>query len=207
MGAHTKQYCGSIVLLFLLISCFLWNCGDKKDALKAPIVSKKISTSKVMHQEKQNALETQKDVSVQTANSKGVVAEKAMPPKRIYDPKKRINPFIPLFKVEKQVTAVDNSGTSVSKKRRIPKTPLEKIGLDQLELVATIRAPSGNKGLVEDSSGKGFIIKTGTYIGLNSGIVTQISANHIVIEEEVENLMGKRVLQNTEIKLQKPAGE
>jgi type IV pilus assembly protein PilP len=73
--------------------------------------------------------------------------------------------------------------------------------------VAIIRASSGNRGLVEDSSGKGYIIKNGTYIGLNSGIVTQINANSLIVEEELENLMGELILQNTEIKLQKPAGE
>jgi uncharacterized membrane protein (DUF106 family) len=31
------------VLLFLLISFFLWSCGDQKEASKAPVVSKKIS--------------------------------------------------------------------------------------------------------------------------------------------------------------------
>jgi hypothetical protein len=29
----------------------------------------------------------------------------------------------------------------------------------------------------------------------------------VIVEEELENLMGELVLQNTEIKLQKPAGE
>jgi type IV pilus assembly protein PilP len=42
---------------------------------------------------------------------------------------------------------------------------------------------------------------------LNSGIVTQINANSVIVEEEIENLMGELILQNTEIKLQKPAGE
>jgi type IV pilus assembly protein PilP len=83
----------------------------------------------------------------------------------------------------------------------------KKIGLDQLKLVAIIRASTGSRALVEDTVGKGYIIKNGTYIGLNSGMVTQINPNSVVIEEELENLKGELVLQNTEIKLQKPAGE
>ncbi|BBO84308.1 hypothetical protein DSCO28_48740 [Desulfosarcina ovata subsp. sediminis] len=125
---------------------------------------------------------------------------------RIYDPKDRLNPFIPLFKTETSETLSQPSEKS-KRKRRMPQTPLEKISLEQLKLVAIIRAGSGNRALVEDSSGKGYIVKKGSYIGLNSGIVTQIEPNRIFVEEELENLMGELVLQNTEIKLQKPAGE
>jgi type IV pilus assembly protein PilP len=111
-----------------------------------------------------------------------------------------------LFKPDQEKAAVDQMGKS-KRKKRTAQTPLERISLEQLQLRAVIRAPSGNRALVEDNSGKGYIIKIGTYIGLNSGIVTQINADSVVIEEEIENLMGELVLQNTEIKLQKPTGE
>jgi type IV pilus assembly protein PilP len=126
--------------------------------------------------------------------------------KRIYDAKDRVDPFVPLFKAKNKPAASDQVERK-KRKKRVPQTPLERISLDQLKLVAIIRAASGNKALVEETSGKGYIIKKGTYIGLNSGIVSQINASSIVIEEEIENLMGEVVLQNTEIKLQKPAGE
>jgi type IV pilus assembly protein PilP len=126
--------------------------------------------------------------------------------KRIYDPKKQLNPFIPLFRDDDKQISADQTDKS-KRKKRVPQTPLEKISLNQLKLVAIIRTSSGNRALVEDNTGKGFIIKNGTYIGLNSGIVTQINASSIIVEEEIENLMGELILQNTEIKLQKPAGE
>jgi type IV pilus assembly protein PilP len=111
-----------------------------------------------------------------------------------------------LFKPDQdKVAAVQPSKSK--RKKRMPQTPLERISLEQLQLKAVIRASSGNRALVEDNSGKGYIIKNGTYIGLNSGIVTQINPDNVVIEEEVENLMGELVLRNTEIKLQKPTGE
>ena len=60
---------------------------------------------------------------------------------------------------------------------------------------------------MEDNSGKGYIITEGTYIGLNSGVVSQINTKSVVVDEEVETLMGELKPQHTEIKLQKPAGE
>jgi type IV pilus assembly protein PilP len=60
---------------------------------------------------------------------------------------------------------------------------------------------------VEDATNKGYPIKKGTYIGLNSGQVIQIERDRVVIEEEIENLLGEWITQTTELKLQKPAGE
>ena len=67
-------------------------------------------------------------------------------------------------------------------------TPLERIDLSQLKLVGIILASSGNRALVEESSGKGYVIKTGTYIGVNSGKVVKIRKEKVVVEEEFELL-------------------
>ncbi len=194
-----------IVLLFLLIPCFLWNCGDQKTESKAPVISKKISVPNIPKPDP-SIHQTQTTVSTNTPDPKDADDKDVIVVKRIYDPQKRLNPFVPLFSAKKEAVQADQTDKT-QKKKRVPQTPLERIGLDQLKLVAIIRASSGNRGLVEDSSGKGYIIKNGTYIGMNSGIVTQFNASSVVVEEELENLMGERILQNTEIKLQKPAGE
>jgi type IV pilus assembly protein PilP len=183
-----------------MISFFSIGCGEKKEASKAPVVSKKIEVqSKAKTGEK-----TQKDSATATAKETIVDEETPSMTARIYDPTKRINPFTPLFGGKKSEVSNDSSK---KRKKRIPQTPLERIGLDQLKLVAIIRASTGNRALVEDTVGKGYIIKNGTYIGLNAGMVTQINTDSVIVEEELENLKGELVLQNTEIKLQKPAGE
>ena len=43
--------------------------------------------------------------------------------------------------------------------RRVPRTPLERIDLSQLKLVAIIVSKSGNTALLEDATGKGYVIK------------------------------------------------
>ena len=204
MRMQLKQV-GGIVALFLLIACFLCSCGEQKRQAKAQVVSKRIVVSKPTAE---NEAETAKQTEP-SAPAKDQASEDTLPDiaaTRIYDPANRQNPFTRLFKTEKQETVAQAQGTEKRKKRE-PRTPLEKISLDQLNLVAIVRAPSGNRALMEDSSGKGFIVHKGTYVGLNSGIVTQINASSLVVEEELENLMGELTLQHTEIKLQKPAGE
>lgn len=121
-----------------------------------------------------------------------------------YDAQGRFDPFEPLFKDEPNSQAVTDKD---KRKRRKPQTPLEKVAISQLKLSAIMRTAKGNSAIVEDATGKGYVIKKGTYIGLNSGQVVKIDKDHVEIEEEMENVMGELVIQNTELKLQKPAGE
>ena len=88
-------------------------------------------------------------------------------------------------------------------KKRIQRTPLEKLDLSQLKLVGVIMSPDGNKALVEDSSGKGYTLSKGTYIGINAGKVVEIQKDRIIIEEEREDAMGNVIIQRKELKLNK----
>jgi type IV pilus assembly protein PilP len=119
-----------------------------------------------------------------------------------YNPKGKADPFEPFIKDEGQQVA-----KSMKPKRRTPQTPLEQIELGQLKLVAIIAAVTGNRALVEESSGKGYILREGTYVGMNSGKVVGISIDKVLIEEEFEDVYGKTVTQKKEITLPKPPGE
>ncbi len=120
-----------------------------------------------------------------------------------YNPKGKVDPFEPLFK---QTTVVAKKPKQ-KRKKRVPRTPLERIDLSQLRLVAIVRAKSGNRAMVEESSGKGYIISKGTYIGTNAGKVTQIQGHKVIVSEEVEDVMGNVSIRKTELKLPKPPGE
>jgi len=121
-----------------------------------------------------------------------------------YDPEGRFDPFEPLFKEQssQQTTSAKDKRT-----KRTAQTPLERVALAQLKVTAIIRAASGNRALVEDATGKGYVVQIGTYMGLNSGQVIRIDNDRIVVEEEIESVMGELTVQNNELKLQKPAGE
>jgi type IV pilus assembly protein PilP len=123
----------------------------------------------------------------------------------LYNPENKIEPFMPLFKeVPKKET---ENFQKAEREKRIPRTPLERIDLSQLKLVGLVQLSNGNKGLVEETSGKGYIISMGTYMGPNGGKVVEISKDRIIVEEEVDDVLGKLTLQKRELKLQKPFGE
>ena len=128
----------------------------------------------------------------------------------------RADPFQPLFQEKaaiKEAPAQESADsekkaiTAKKKVQRVPRTPLERMDLSQLKLVAIIRSDRGNRALVQDASGKGYVLNKGTYIGVNSGIVKQIEKDKVIVEEEVEDVYGKSSLREREMILQKPLGE
>jgi type IV pilus assembly protein PilP len=228
MFKHTFFIRIAICLLGLLV--LLTGCQEKAGDVEktSTVVSQKISTEMqtvapqtpeikeappVTASPKAPSVETQEASSEAKTASKPLAetfeTQSLIPDLAIgYDFKGRVDPFIPLVKEEPVVVekkALVEAKGEVREKRA--KTPLEKIELDQLELKAIILAPSGNKALVEESSGKGYIISNGTYIGRNEGKVVKILKDRIVVEELTENYEGKMTAQEKEIKLPKPPGE
>ena len=122
-----------------------------------------------------------------------------------YIPEGKIDPFAPLFREEKKQQAPNEK--KIERRKRIPRTPLEKIDLSQLTLTGVIRTPGGNKAMVEESSGKGYVIKTGTGIGVNWGKVVEIRKDVVIVEEELQDMFGNWTKQTREMKLPKPIGE
>lgn len=117
----------------------------------------------------------------------------------------RIDPFSPLFREEK--APVLQTMSPKKPERRIPLTPLEKVALSQLTLVGIVQSPDGNLALVEEATGKGYVVRRGTYIGVNSGQIVDIQKDRLIIEEEIEDSLGKVTITKRELFLQKPAGE
>ncbi len=129
-----------------------------------------------------------------------------------YDPKGRTDPFSPLFKDEPKPKPGVKPGDG--KPGRIL-TPLEKLDLSQLKLVGIVRGLGGPRALIEETSGKGYIIKKGTFIGIHSGKVADIFDDKIVIDEEFEDYTGNELdgwerrvtVRKREMKLQKSPGD
>ncbi|MBU0971786.1 MAG: pilus assembly protein PilP [Proteobacteria bacterium] len=114
-----------------------------------------------------------------------------------YNPAGKIDPFIPLLQ-DKEISA-----PVIEEKPKRMLTPLEKIALGQIKLVAVIQMKNRQIAMVEDATGKGYEVKIGTYIGKNSGQVSEIHQSSILVKEFLADYKGKRQVQFQEIKLHK----
>ena len=72
----------------------------------------------------------------------------------------------------------------------------------QLTLVALVEKEGEKIAMVQDFTGKGYVIKEGTKIG-KRGIVKDIVPNKVLIEETAQTRAGKKIITHTDMVLKK----
>lgn len=125
-----------------------------------------------------------------------------------YSSEGKIDPFKPVLGTDEPEGAADRVGPAPEEReKRIPQSPIEMVDLSQLKLTALILAPGRNLAMVEDATGKGYIVKKGTYIGNREGRVTEILPDRLIVTEQGTDDLGKPMSEIREIQLPKPPGE
>lgn len=110
----------------------------------------------------------------------------------IYDPTGKTDPFKSFIAIQEEME---------EKKKRKPRTYLETVDLSQLELSVIITSAKGNWAMVRDSKGLGHVIKKGTFIGTNGGIVNEITDKEVIIREEYRDFRGRKKFKDIPKKL------
>ncbi|MCF8124837.1 MAG: pilus assembly protein PilP [Desulfotignum sp.] len=116
-----------------------------------------------------------------------------------YVTKSQLDPFMPLIQEQKQTPLK----TEKQDKPLRVLTPLEKMDLSQIKLVAVVITDSRKIAMVEEPTGKGYEVKIGTYMGKNGGQVVDITFESIVVKEKVTDFKGDQTERFQEIKLHK----
>ncbi|MBF0449779.1 MAG: pilus assembly protein PilP [Candidatus Magnetomorum sp.] len=182
----------------------------------APVLTSDASKKNSVDAEKQ-AVDTPSN-EVQTAKSSpspittetdmALVLKKLAPKPFQYRPQGKVDPFVPLIVKKKRMLATSQPDEKpIEKKRTRILTLLEKFDLSQLKLTAIMMTPKRTVAIVEETSGRGFVVKAGTRIGLNSGRVVDILLDRIIIQETEEIITGKKLYITKEMKLNKPDSE
>ncbi len=84
-------------------------------------------------------------------------------------------------------------------------TPLQRYDVSELKLVGVLKGPMGYRALVEDASGKGFIILSkGTLIGRENGRVKEIHEDRVIIKQTRQDIFGQIKDREISIRLRKP---
>ncbi len=99
----------------------------------------------------------------------------------IYSRVGRSDPFMPF--VSEQVVATDFMGAEEVL------TGMRKFEPGQLALVAIVFAEDGPMAMVQDSVGKGYVIRNGTLIG-RTGVVDEIAGNLVVVKQRYKSTAG-----------------
>ncbi|WP_159441346.1 pilus assembly protein PilP [Desulfopila aestuarii] len=121
-----------------------------------------------------------------------------------YRVQNRKDPFVP-FITEKATTTTDvdmSEIVDVSGKL----TGMQLFEPGQLNLVALMKSGNEDFAMVEDFTGKGYVINKGTKIG-KRGVVVEIAPNKVVIEETAQTRAGQKIVTNTVMVLKKEGEE
>ena len=127
-----------------------------------------------------------------------------------YTPDELIDPFIS-FVVLQTVASEPRMGKGEDEdegppKAQLPLTPLQKMAVGQIErgFKAVIWGDMGMRALIEDGSGKGYIVGVGTPLGANNGLITDIQNDRLVIQQEAWDAKVRQMVPKmVEIKLTK----
>lgn len=86
---------------------------------------------------------------------------------------------------------------------RLAKTergPLEQFDLSQLTVVAVVWGTERPRALVEDPSGRGYVVQVGTPIGKNDGLVTGIGDESVKVRETYVDYLGAQTSKEIEMR-------
>ena len=97
-----------------------------------------------------------------------------------YNPSGRRDPFAAIVKEAR--TDEENHSTP----------PLQRLSLTELNLIGIVWGGFGYSAMVQAPDGKGYTVRQGTRIGPNSGIVSSITENAIVVHERFTDVFGNK---------------
>jgi Tfp pilus assembly protein PilP len=84
--------------------------------------------------------------------------------------------------------------------------PLEQYDVAQLSLMAVVWSTGNARALVIDPAGQSFIIGKGTRVGKNSGEVTRIEDNLVVVKETYVDFTGQKTTKDVEMRIRVSEG-
>ncbi|MBI3014120.1 MAG: pilus assembly protein PilP, partial [Candidatus Tectomicrobia bacterium] len=88
----------------------------------------------------------------------------------------------------------------------IPQTPLQRYDLESLKLVGILWGELGNKALIQAPDGKGYTVTANTLIGSRGGVIKEIQADRIIVEESRQDEFGKFHPVNVTVPLRREGG-
>ena len=132
-----------------------------------------------------------------------VLAENETDSRFEYVLENRADPFVP-FLTEKAATASVDMNEVIDSKE--PLTGMQLFEPGQLTLVALMKKGDEDIAMVEDFTGKGYILTEGIKIG-RRGVVKDIALNSVLIEETAETRAGKKIITEVVMILKKEGEE
>ena len=97
----------------------------------------------------------------------------------VYDPAGRRDPFVAIVQLDDR--KIDDD---------LP--PLQRVAVTEINLIAVVWGGYGYTGMVQTPDGKGYVIRKGTRLGTNNGLVTSITERGVIVVERFTDVYGNK---------------
>ncbi len=115
-----------------------------------------------------------------------------------YELEGRPDPFLPFITEKTTTNEITDEIIEVEEEL----TGMRRFEPGQLKLVAVMYSGTGRLAMVEDVTGKGYVLHEGTEIG-KRGVVEEIRARELIIKETSRTRSGKEIVNFITMRLQK----
>ncbi|HQG32652.1 MAG TPA: pilus assembly protein PilP [Deltaproteobacteria bacterium] len=144
--------------------------------------------------------------STQTASSASPNAgsakqEKVLP---VLAPEEQMKPAYQIMGLRDPFLPFETSLSAEEARKNII-DPLQRLSLSQVGIVGIILGKD-KRALIQEASGIGYIVKEGTLLGENSGIVTAITADGVTVKQHFKDYMGRVTTREIVLSLKKEEG-
>lgn len=79
--------------------------------------------------------------------------------------------------------------------------PLQRKELSEMKLIGIVWGGFGHGAVIQTQDGKGYPVRKGTRIGMNNGVISQITNKEVVIEEKYLDIFGETKVRNVVMEL------
>jgi type IV pilus assembly protein PilP len=120
------------------------------------------------------------------------------PPVNQFDFSNKKDPFKPFVVVKpppKHFSPGNGGG------RPLPDLPIYRYDVNQFKLIGIITGGQGNKAMVTDPAGKGYVLKVGMLIGKNEGKIVVINSGGVDVIEQFKDDNGRVRKENIKLTL------
>ena len=111
-----------------------------------------------------------------------------------YDPSDKRDPFRSIFWERKSVAKSEVRG------------PLEQYEVSQLAVVAVVWETSRPRALVMDPAGESYVVREGSRVGKNDGLVIHIGDNLVLVKETYVDFAGEQSTKDVEMRIRRSQG-
>lgn len=185
------------IVLAIAFAAGLLGCTGEAGNESAPKVSDLAAERKRVSAEikKRKTKKPEKKVAAAAKGEKSGTVDTALGPVEIdyvYDSRNRRDPFRSAFWSQPVKAA--------------PRGPLEHYELGQLAVTAIVWDSERPRALVSDPGGAAYVVKEGSKIGKNEGLVIHIGDNLVLVKETYIDFAGEQSTKDVEMKIRTSQG-